>query len=188
MVRLIALLFFASLSCASAQSTISPNATTGGTAAPASSAAGGVYLSSPSTLTSGQQATILLDSGHRQVVSLGSSSVTVYTMPPLFTGNGSLATSTASALINTMTVNSTGGALPSTLAYLVVANNGTTDVAFCAKGGTCTCSGNAVAATNGLTVKAGYAAWQVNLTGVASSTPSIVACSGTPTVEFMWGS
>src|SRR6185503_1444624 len=99
-----------------------------------------------------------------------------------YVGNGSLATSTASAAVNTMTVNSSGAALPATLSHLIAFNVGATDAAICVAGGTCTCPANGVAATNGLTLKAG-GGYNLTLSGVASSTPTIVACSGTPTVQ-----
>jgi hypothetical protein len=110
----------------------------------------------------------------------------VTNMPVPYRGNGSLATSTTSAAINTMTVNSNGAALPSTFSVLEVINLGATDAAICINGGTCTCPGNTVAATNGVTLPAGKGGYQFSLSGVLSSTPTIVACSGTPTVQFAW--
>lgn len=102
-----------------------------------------------------------------------------------YSGNGSLATSTSSANVNTMTVNANGAALPSTLSRLIAFNVGATDAAICVGGGTCTCPANGVATTNGLTLKAG-GGYNLALSNVASSTPTIVACSGTPTVQFQW--
>ena len=48
-----------------------------------------------------------------------------------YTGNGVMATSTASTAISGMTVSATGAALPSAFYNLYVINRGTTDVAFC---------------------------------------------------------
>lgn len=102
-----------------------------------------------------------------------------------YVGNGSVATSTTSANINTMTVNANGAALPATLSRLIAFNVGSTDAAICVAGGTCTCPANGVATTNGLTLKSG-GGYNLALSNVASSTPTIVACSGTPTVQFQW--
>lgn len=103
-----------------------------------------------------------------------------------FVGNGALALTASSVLLNTMTVNSSGGALPSALGTMTVIDYGTTDIAVCPKGGTCTCRENGLAGTNGLTVLAGGGSYGFNLTGVPSSTPTIVGCSGTPSAEFQW--
>lgn len=108
------------------------------------------------------------------------------TANPVYTnGNGSLATSTSSAAINTMTVNA-GGTLPAAWNNLIAINIGSTDVALCIKGGTCTCPENGVANTNGITLLAGGGGYSFNLAGTAIGTPTIVACSGTPTVQFQW--
>ena len=98
---------------------------------------------------------------------------------PAYVGNGALSLTTSSVALNTMTVNSTGGALPSTFGSMVyLKNDGGQDFAFCAKGGTCTCAENTVAVTNGVIIKPTFA-YGFNLAGVASSAPTIVSCSGT---------
>ena len=108
----------------------------------------------------------------------------------LAAGNGSLTLSTASVLINTMTVNSASSALPTNLNTMTAVNLGTTDAAICPNyntpGSTCTCPENGVAATNGITLPANFGGYVLTLYNVGSSSPSIVACSGTPTVQFTW--
>ena len=102
-----------------------------------------------------------------------------------YTGNGVMATSTASTAISGMTVSATGAALPSAFYNLYVINRGTTDVAFCPRGGTCTCPENTVANTDGVTVAAGLS-YSFPYSDIVPATATIVACSGTPTVEFQW--
>lgn len=109
----------------------------------------------------------------------------VSTSPITTNGYGALATSTTSAAINTMTVNA-GTSLPASWTNLVAINLGLTDAALCAKGSTCTCPENGVATTNGVTLYAGGGGYTFNLGGAAIATPTIVACSGTPTVQFQW--
>jgi hypothetical protein len=106
--------------------------------------------------------------------------------PGYYTGNGTLSVTTSSALINTMTV-ATGATMPNAWTNLTVWNpNSGGNVAVCPLGGTCTCPQNGVAATNGDTILASGGSWTYILPGTAQATPSIVACSGTPTVEFQW--
>lgn len=111
-------------------------------------------------------------------------------LPTQWSGNGSLATSTTSALLNTLTVNSSAGALPSKLTLIEVINVGSTDAAICentsSAGATCTCPENGVAATNGVTLPAGGGGYVLNLAGVSSANPTVVACSGTPILQFRW--
>jgi len=114
---------------------------------------------------------------------------TVTTTPAPYEGNGTLATSTSSALINTMTVSAGSAALPSTLTAMTAINLGTTDAALCpnttSAGATCTCPENGVATTNGITLLAGGGGYIFTLS-IASTAPTIVACSGTPPVQFQW--
>lgn len=109
---------------------------------------------------------------------------------PSTNGNGSLSATTASARINTMTVNSSSGALPAGLSGMTVINTGNTDAAFCSNpgsaGATCTCPTNGVAATNGITLPAGKGGYIFNLGGVSSANPTVVACSGTAIIQFQW--
>lgn len=101
-----------------------------------------------------------------------------------YVGNGGLSLTTVSVLLNTLTV-ATGATFPTRFGPLQIRNIGSTDVAICPMGGTCTCPENGVAATNGITVQAQqFASFLFN--NIAAATPSIVACSGTPTVEVYW--
>lgn len=115
-------------------------------------------------------------------------SVLAQGVPGAYTGNGSLSVTTTPALVNTMTVNSTGKPLPANLNNVTVSNPGGGTVAVCPSAGSasCTCSQNGVANTNGLTIGGGLGAWSYVLQGVASNLPKIVACSVTTVVEFQW--
>lgn len=109
----------------------------------------------------------------------------------LYHGNGSLALTTSSALLSTLTVNAGSSPFPPRLDYVTLINVGATDAAFCPNvgtaGATCTCPANGVAATNGITLASGKGGYKFALGGgVASSAPTIVACSGTPTVQVQW--
>ena len=117
----------------------------------------------------------------------GASGATFPTVPPPYIGNGTIALTTASTLINTMSVYAGGGALPSSITYLVVYNTGTSDLAVCIKGGTCTCPASGAATTAGLTVKAGGGSYPFSIpAGVASSVPTVIACGSSTTAEFQW--
>jgi hypothetical protein len=109
---------------------------------------------------------------------------------PTMAGNGSISATTTSTLLNTLTVNSSGGALPAGFTTLTLINTGQTDAAICANansaGATCTCPENGVAATNGITLSAGSGGYILNLAGVSAANPTIVACSGTATVQVQW--
>jgi hypothetical protein len=106
-----------------------------------------------------------------------------------FSGNGSISATTTSALLNTLTVNSSSAALPLALTAAAVINVGTTDAAICANatgaGATCTCPENGVAATNGITLAAG-GGYNFNFGGLSSANPTVVACSGTATLQVQW--
>lgn len=102
-----------------------------------------------------------------------------------YIGNGSLALSTVSVNLNTLTASAVGGVLPTRFGPLQIRNLGNTDAAICPAGGTCTCSENGVANTNGITVQAGqFISLLIN--NVTPATPTVVACSGTPTIEVYW--
>ena len=102
---------------------------------------------------------------------------------PTESGAGSLSVTTGSALINTMTV--TYGALPAAWSALTITNTGASDVAVCVQGGTCTCAGNGIAATNGTTIKSG-GGYVFQWANIAVATPSIVSCSTTTAVDFVF--
>jgi hypothetical protein len=114
----------------------------------------------------------------------------VATVGANFHGSGSLSVTTSSVLANTMTVSASGAALPANFTTLTVVNNGTTDAAICpnpaSAGAACTCPGNGVAATNGLTLKAGGGGWVSTYAILPAANPTVVACSGTPTLTFQW--
>jgi hypothetical protein len=105
-------------------------------------------------------------------------------------GNGTVTATTTSALINTMTVNAAGNALPSKLNTLVIVNLGSVDAAICPNpvtaGATCTCPENGVANTNGLTLPTGFGGYVLNLGSVGSANPTVVACSSTVKLQFSW--
>ncbi len=107
------------------------------------------------------------------------------TAEPPIVGNGSQSVS-ASTAISGMTVNASGGALPATLTSLTVINLSATDAAICKGGGVCSCPENGVATTNGLTIQAAQGGYQLSLGGVASTVPTVVACSGTVILQYQW--
>jgi hypothetical protein len=102
---------------------------------------------------------------------------------PVEKGAGSLSVTTGSALINTMTV--TYGALPTAWSALTITDVGSSDVAVCAQGGTCTCAANGIAATNGTTIKSG-GGYVFQWPTIVAATPSIVACSAMTAVDFVF--
>jgi hypothetical protein len=107
-------------------------------------------------------------------------------VPGTWHWSGTLSVTTSSVLINTMTLSATGQTLPANLSGLIVFNPGSSgDVAVCPKGGTCTCPENGIATTNGDTILKSGGSWTyVFSPAIASSVPSIVACTSTATVEF----
>lgn len=107
--------------------------------------------------------------------------------PGTFRGSGSMAVTTSSAPINTMTLNARA-ALPVAWSELTVYNpSAAGNVAVCPLGGTCTCPQSSVDATNGDTVLASGGSWTYSFpVALALATPTIVACSSTATVEFAW--
>lgn len=68
--------------------------------------------------------------------------------------------------------------------YFWVRNLGTTAVAVCLYGGTCTCAANGVATTNGWTIASAGSLGFSPLRGTSYATPTIVACSSTDAVEI----
>lgn len=111
-------------------------------------------------------------------------------LPTITNGNGSLSATTSSARMNTLTINGSSQTLPAFLSALTVINLGNTDAAFCANnttpGAACTCPANGVAASNGITLPAGKGGYEFNLANVAATSPTVVACSGTTTLQFQW--
>lgn len=107
-----------------------------------------------------------------------------------FSGNGSVSATTSSALLNTLTVNSSSAALPAALISITLINTGNTDAAFCPNiataGSACTCPANGAAVTNGITLPAGKGGYIFNLGGIPAANPSVVACSGTAILQVQW--
>jgi hypothetical protein len=68
--------------------------------------------------------------------------------------------------------------------FFFVRNLGTTGIAVCIYGGTCTCAANGVAATNGVTIPAAAVLGFSPRRGTPATTPTIVACSSTDAVEI----
>lgn len=111
-------------------------------------------------------------------------------LPVITNGNGSIAATTSSVQINTLTINGSSQTLPAFLGALTVINVGNVDAAFCpnntTSGATCTCPANGVAASNGITLPAGKGGYAFNLAGLLSTAPTVVACSGTTTLQLQW--
>lgn len=143
----------------------------------------------PIVVTTCGQATVTSKTSPPTVDQTGNICVSGPADPP-YTGNGSIALTTASVLLNTLTANAASGAFPATITYLELINVGSTDAAICpnlnSAGATCTCPGNAVLNTNGITLKAGGGGYTLPFTGLVANKPSIVGCSGTPTVQVRW--
>jgi hypothetical protein len=107
-----------------------------------------------------------------------------------FSGNGSILATTTSALLNTLTVNSSAAAFPVALTSVTVINLGTTDAAICANasspGAACTCPENGIAVTNGVTLPAGKGGYTLELGGLSPLNPSVVACSASDVLQVQW--
>lgn len=112
--------------------------------------------------------------------------------PPTAQGVGAATVTASSAsLASLITMNAlspaqwpTSGFAPP---HIWVRNLGSTDVAFCPWGGTCSCPETATSNTVGYTIQAGGGAYGYSLflgnTLVPYNTPTIVSCSGTNQVE-----
>lgn len=115
----------------------------------------------------------------------------VQTLPSANNGVGALTATTSSATVaslytgnanNIASWPTSGGSTTYAPVNFYLRNLGATDAAFCARGGTCTCPENGVAATNGVTLQAG-GGFGFILVNVLYSEPTIVSCSGSDVVE-----
>lgn len=145
----------------------------------------------PSGQTVGAAVMMWLNGSSQAVPTSATNPLPVTTTPSAASGTSSLTATTPSATVASLVTNNAAnvsswptasGNAPS--AYWV-RNRGSNSIAWCERGGTCTCSTNAIAPSNGKLLQAGES-YGIAPSGaaIAYNVPTVVACSGTSVVEI----